>query len=365
MEAGIVGLSYIGKTTLFNALSASGAGPGDAAAAGRPNVGVVNVPDPRLGVINRYVETKKIVYATLQLVDVAGLVAGASKGEGLGNKFLSHLRRVDALLHLVRCFDDPNVPHVDGSVDPVRDIEAVETELMLADLEQIEGMMDKARKQARTGDRDAKLRLEVIETCGEALGEGRAISSLDEGVMATADAEQILRGLALLSAKPVLYVANVSDQDLDGRGEAAEALRRLIQSRQGIIVPLCAKLEEELIELDAPEQAEMLEALGLREPALPVLARAAYDLLGLHSFFTCGPKEIRAWPVPKGSTAPQAAGSIHTDLQRGFIRAEVYGVDDLDQYACEQAIRAAGRLRVEGKNYTIKDGDVCHFLFNV
>ncbi len=365
MEAGIVGLSYIGKTTLFNALTALDVERGVGGPAGRPNLGVVNVPDPRLATINRYVETKKIVYATLQLVDVAGLVAGASKGEGLGNRFLSHLRRVDALLHVVRCFDDPGVPHVDGSVDPVRDVEAVETELMLADLEQVEGMTGKARKQARTGDRDAKLRLEVIEACHVALSEGRAIASLDDGVMATADAKQVVRALALLSAKPVLYVANVGDSDLAGDNEAARALRAMARGRDGIVVPICAKLEEELTALDPSEQAEMLEALGLREPALPVLARATYDLLGLHSFFTCGPKEIRAWPIPKGSTAPVAAGTIHSDIQRGFIRAEVYGVDDLEQCGGEQAIRAAGRMRVEGKSYTVQDGDICHYLFNV
>ena len=365
MEAGIVGLSYIGKTSLFNALTSLDVGRDTGGQIGRPNVGVVNVPDPRLATINEYVDTKKILFASLQLVDVAGLISGASKGEGLGNRFLSHLRRVDALVHVVRCFDDDAVPHVDGSVDPVRDVEAVETELMLADLEQIEGMVDKARKQARTGDRDAKLRLEVIEACREALGEGRVVSSLDNGLMATAEAQQVIRGLALLTAKPVMYVANVSDRDLAGEADAAQALRHLIAARGGILVPLCAKIEEELIALDPSERDEMLEALELREPALPVLARAIYDLLGLHSFFTCGPKEIRAWPIPKGATAVEAARTIHSDIQRGFIRAEVYGVEDLEECHNEQAIRAAGRLRVEGKGYTMQDGDVCRFLFNV
>ena len=364
MEAGIVGLPYVGKTTLFNALTAIGTAAA-AGAAGRPNVGVVNVPDPRLHVIGSHIETQKVVPATLQLVDVAGLVAGASKGEGLGNKFLSHVRRVDALLHVVRCFEDPSVPHVDGSIDPARDIDAVQTELMLADLEQVEGMMDKAVKQARIGSQDAKMRLEVLEASASALGEGNPVSTLFDGPLASAEARNVVRSIALLTAKPVLYVANVADDDMDGSSAAAGRVREMAKKAGGIMVPVVASLEAELVDLDEEGRVEMLEGLGLQEPALPVLARAAYELLGLHSFFTAGPKEIRAWTIRKGAAAPEAASTIHTDMQRGFIRVEVYGVDDLDQHETEQAIRAAGRLRVEGKNYVMQDGDVCHFLFNV
>jgi len=365
MEAGIVGLPFVGKTALFNALTALGVERDSGASAAKPNVGVVNVPDPRLNTIERHVETKKVVSATLQLVDVAGLVAGASKGEGLGNRFLAHVRGVGALLHVVRCFEDPNVPHVDGSVDPVRDIEEVETELMLADLEQVEGMMDKARKQARTGVKEAKLRLSVIESCQAALAEGKPVSTLEGTLLESADAQRVIKSIALLSAIPVLYVANVGEDDLAGTSGHASAVGRFAETRGTTAVALCAKLEAELVELDESERPEMLEGMGLVEPALAVLARAAYGRLGMQSFFTAGPKEIRAWTIPIGATAPEAASAIHSDIQRGFIRAEVFNVADLEQYESEQGIRSAGKLRVEGKNYVMQDGDVCHFLFNV
>lgn len=365
METGIIGIPYIGKTTLFNALTALGVASDGGG--GRPNVGVAQVPDARLVMINQYIETKKIMPATIQLVDVAGLVAGASKGEGLGNKFLSHVRNVDALLHVVRCFDDPDVPHVAGSVDPVRDIEQVETELMLADLEQVETMADKARRQARTGDREAKLRVEVIDACIAALGVGNTIASLlgEGGALHSHESQNIIRNIALLTAKPMLYVANVGEDDHEGNGEHARHMAEYVRGRGGAVVCVCAKLAAELVELDEADRTEMLEGLGLTEPALNVLARATYQLLGLHSFFTAGPKEIRAWTVPSGAHAPDAAGVIHSDLQRGFIRAEVYTVADLEQHHSETAIRAAGKLRTEGKDYVIQDGDVCHILFNV
>ena len=365
MEAGIVGIPYIGKTTLFNALTALGvAGEGGA---GRPNVGVAQVPDPRLKTINQYIETKKVVSATIQLVDVAGLVAGASKGEGMGNKFLSHVRNVDALIHVVRCFDDPGMPHVAGSVDPVRDIEQVETELMLADLEQVEAMLDKAQRNARTGDREAKLRLQVIETCIAALSEGRCVSSLmgGGGAVDSGGGRDVIKGTALLTAKPVLYVANVGEDDLDGQSDHVKHMTDYAAQRDAMVVPVCAKLEAELMELDETERGEMLEGLGLAEPALNVLARATYQVLGQESFFTTGPKEIRAWAVPVGTRAPEAAGVVHSDMQRGFIRVEVHTVGDLEAHKTEAAIRAAGKLRTEGKDYVIQEGDVCHFLFNV
>ena len=363
MESGIIGIPYIGKTTLFNALTSLGV-TGDGGA-GKPNVGVAQVPDPRLTTINRYIETKKIMSATIQLVDVAGLVAGASEGKGAGNRFLSHVRNVDALLHVVRSFDDPNVPHVTGSIDPVRDLEQVETELMLSDLEQVEGMLHKARRQARTGDRDAKLRLELLETCEAALSDGKPVSSLSGGIVESPEARTVIRSMTLLSAKPVLYVANVSEDDLDGGSDRVARVRDFAAARGGLVVPICAKLEAELTELEESERAEMLEGLGLAEPAMNVLARAAYQLLGLHSFFTAGPKEIRAWTVPIGATAPESAGTVHSDIQRGFIRAEVYTVADLEEHHSEAALRAAGKLRTEGKDYVVQDGDVCHFLFNV
>ena len=360
MEAGIVGLSYIGKTTLFNALTALGVAA-ETGASNKPNIAVVQVPDPRLETIAGFIPTKKIVPATIQLVDVAGLVAGASEGRGAGNRFLAHLRDVDALVHVVRCFEDPSVPHVHGRVDPVSDVEEVETELILADLEVVENSMRNAERKARTGDKEASARLALMKRCEAALSEGTPISSveLDEAE------RRLLKSFALLSAKPVLYVANVGEDDLAGEGEPAQALRAWVTSRGGAMVSVCAKLEAELIELDEAGRAEMLEALGLAEPALNVLARAIYNLLGLQSFFTAGPKEVRAWAVRQGATAPEAAGQIHSDMQRGFIRVEVYSVEDLERYKSEQAIKAAGKMRIEGKHYVVQEGDVCHFLFNV
>ncbi len=359
MEAGIIGVPYIGKTTVFNALTALGVS--GEASANKPNMGVVHVPDPRLSVILQFIETKKVVPASWQLVDVAGLVAGASEGQGMGNKFLGNVRNVDALLHVVRCFEDADVPHVDGSIDPVRDIEQVETELMLSDLEVVENSISNAKRRARTGDKEARLRLELMEQCEVALGEGNPLSTLE----LDAEREKLLRSFAMLTVKPVLYVANVGEDDLAGDNAHARTMNEFLSSRGGQVVPICAKLEAELAELEGPEHDEMLEAMGLTEPALAVIARAAYHRLGLQSFFTAGPKEIKAWTVPIGATGPQAAGVIHSDFERGFIRVEVYAVDDLQQYKTEQAIKAAGKLRVEGKEYVMHDGDVCHFLFNV
>lgn len=363
MEAGILGLPYVGKTTLFSALTSRGVDT--SGSGGRPNVAVANVPDPRLQMLERFVETKKVVPATLQVVDVAGLVAGSSQGQGQGNRFLSHVRSVDALLHVVRCFEDPSVPHVAQSVDPLRDIETVEVELILADLEQVEGMADKASKQARTGDKEAKLRLEVIKTCTSALGEGVPVSRIEDATVRSPEGQAVLRSVALLTAKPVLYVANVGEDDPGGNGPLAAQVRDLAEARDSRCVPICAKVEAELAELDVSDRDEMLKAMGLEEPALAALARAAYQLLGLQSFFTAGPKEIKAWTVRIQAPAPEAAGVIHSDIQRGFIRAEVYGTSDLEEHGSEQAIRAAGKLRVEGKSYAVQDGDVCHFLFNV
>lgn len=365
MEAGIVGIPYIGKTTLFNALTALGVN--SEGGAGRPNVGVAQVPDPRLGTISQYIDTQKIIPETIHLVDVAGLVAGASTGEGVGNKFLSHVRNVDALIHVVRCFDDMGVPHVAGGVDPVRDIDQVDTELMLADLEQVESMLDKAQRNARTGNREAKLRLQAIEACIAVLDEGRPVSSLMGygGILNSVEGRDVIKSSALLTAKAVLYVANVGEDDLDGQSEYVKQMVDYAAQRDAAVVPVCAKLEAELTELDKSERVEMLEGLGLSEPALNVLARTIYQTLGQQSFFTAGPKEIRAWAVPAGVLAPVAAGVIHSDIERGFIRVEVYTVGDLEEHKSEAAIRSAGKLRTEGKNYVMEEGDVCHFLFNV
>ncbi len=356
MECGIVGLPGVGKSTLFSALTGSAAPPPGAAA--KAAIGVAHVPDPRLAVIASHISTRKTVNATIQFVDIPGVPPGGAGGEPSKlNAFLSHVRKVDAICHVVRCFDDGS-----GQVDAAGDIDRMDTELVLADMMVAESALEKAKRTARTGDAEAKARVAILEKIIEALGDGTPIRAL--GDFSDADAT-ILRSYGFITAKPVLYVANVAEDDLSGESEAAAMVAAHSERTGSQWVALCAKLEAELAELDETERGEMLEAMGLAEPAIGPMARAVYALLGLASFYTAGEKEVRAWTIPHGATAPQAAGAIHSDIERGFIRAECYHVDDLVKYKSEKAIREAGKMRSEGKNYRMQDGDVVHFLFNV
>jgi GTP-binding protein YchF len=363
MEAGIVGLPNVGKSTLFNALTSSTA----AQSANypfctiEPNEGIVSVPDVRLDKITHYIPPQKVVPAILKLVDIAGIVKGASEGEGLGNKFLSHIREVDAIMQVVRCFVDDDITHVAGGVNPLADIETIETELMLADMQTLENAIPKAQRAAKSGDKEAKLRAAVLEKCQEWLNTGKPLRTCDF----TEDERKAVKAIGMMTAKPVLFVANVAEDDLAGNSPLVKQVREYAVAHGADVVPICAKLEAELAELDEADRKEMLAAVGLSEPGLGRLARAAYTTLGLQSYFTAGEKEVRAWTIPIGATAPQAAGVIHTDFEKGFIRCEVYSLEDLEHYKSEKEIRSAGKMRVEGKAYVMQDGDICHFLFNV
>ncbi len=362
MEAGIVGLPNVGKSTLFNALTSTQG----AQAANypfctiEPNEGIVSVPDGRLERITKYITPKTVIPAALKLVDIAGIVKGASEGQGLGNKFLSHIRQVDAILQVVRCFSDPDVIHVGGEVNPVSDMEVIEMELMLADIQSLENALPKAERAAKSGDKEAKLRVQGIVACMQHLKEEKPLRNL---TLPEAEAKAIA-SFGLMTAKPILYIANVDETDILGQSELVTKVREFATKAGASIVPVCAKLEAEIAELDEPDRSEMLQGVGLTEPALATVARETYRTLGLQSYFTAGEKEVRAWTIPVGATAPQAAGVIHTDFEKGFIRAEIYRLEDLETYKTEKEIRAAGKLRTEGKTYVMQDGDICHFLTN-
>ncbi|HET7436356.1 MAG TPA: redox-regulated ATPase YchF [Thermoanaerobaculia bacterium] len=362
LSVGIVGLPNVGKSTIFNALTAAGAQSANYPFCTiEPNVGIVPVVDARLVKISKLAQSKQIIFTDLKVVDIAGLVRGASKGEGLGNQFLANIRETEAILHVVRCFEDPNVVHVEGSVDPERDIEVIETELLLADLDALQKRNDRVGRLARVGQKEYIAQAEALTKAIAAVEKGTPLRAAG----LTDDEQEALRELSLITLKPVLYVANVAEDDLGKETPLLQKVRRVAAEKNGEIVVICGELEAQIAQLPEDERADFLKEMGLDEPGLNVLVRAAYKLLDLETFFTAGPKEARAWTIHRGSKAPQAAGKIHSDFERGFIRAETIGYDDYIAYAGEQGAKAAGRMRSEGKDYEVADGDVILFRFNV
>ena len=365
MKLGIVGLPNVGKSTLFNAITQAGAESANYPFCTiEPNVGVVAVPDERLNVLKELNNAKKIVPTAIEFCDIAGLVRGASKGEGLGNKFLSHIREVEAIVHVVRCFNDENVVHVDGNVNPIRDIETINLELILSDLEVLDRRMEKALKLVRSGDKKAKEEYALMERIKAHLESEKPVRTLD----ATEEEQEFIKSLFLITSKSVLYVSNISEDDLVSgnlENEYVKIVKEYAAKEHSEVIVVCAKLEEEMSTLDDEEKKELLEEYGLSETGLDKLVKSSYKLLGLMSFLTAGPQEIRAWTIVTGTKAPQAAGKIHSDIERGFIRAEVISYDKLIECGSEASAKEKGYFRLEGKDYIMEDGDVVHFRFNV
>ena len=364
MKAGIVGLPNVGKSTLFNCLSNAKAQSANFPFCTiEPNIGVVNVPDERLTTLAELVKPEKTIPATVEIVDIAGLVKGASKGEGLGNQFLANIRETDAIIHVLRCFENDNIVHVEGSVDPIRDKEIIDIELQLKDLETVDKRLEKVNRAARTGDKDAQKLQAILNKIKEGLEQAQNVRQLD---FSDKEREEVVHGLQLLTDKPVLYVCNVSESDAAGGNPLVEKVQEIATTENAEVLTLAVSIEADINELDTFEERQVfLEDLGLTEPGAAKLIRKAYALLKQQTYFTAGEKEVRAWTFPLGATAPQAAGVIHTDFEKGFIRAEVISFEDYENFKTETKVKEAGKMRIEGKEYIVHDGDVMHFRFNV